>query len=77
MLVTLCKKTEGGYYPETIEVAKINWDCNTAILIVANKNIGNGAQMIEFAKTFGYSIAFKDNFCEIAIKAEYISEIQF
>ena len=77
MLVTLCKPTAGGYYPETIEVVKINWDRNTAILIVSNKNISSGANAVEFAQTFGYSIAFKSDFCEIAINAEYISEIQF
>lgn len=77
MLVTLSKPTAGGYYPETIQVDKINWDNGTAILIVANKNISSGAHAVEFAQTFGYSIAFKSDFCEIAIKSEYIDTIIF
>lgn len=79
MKVTLNKPTEGGYYPETVNVESINWGfaSETATLFIDRAEMPTKKAAFAFAQTFGLRISFYPDFVTIEVKAEYIDDIIF
>lgn len=79
MKVTLNKPTEGGYYPETVNVESISWGpaSKTATLHISSEEFTEKYQAVMFAQTYGIRIHFNRSTVSIEVNAEYISEIYF
>ena len=79
MKVTLNKPTEGGYYPETVNVESIKWSfaSETATLFINRAEMFTKEEAFAFAQTFGLRVSFYPDFITIEVKAEYITDIIF
>lgn len=77
MLVTLSKPTEGGYFPETINVQEIECGIALVILIVNRAEMPVMRQAYDFARTFAERVQFTEDSITFFVKSEYIDTIIF
>ena len=79
MKITLNKPTEGGYFPETVNVKTIKWGfaSETATLFIDRAEMPMKKEAFAFAQTFGLQMSFYSDFVTIEVKSEYIDTIIF
>lgn len=78
MKVTLAKQTEGGFFPETVNVKSITWGfaSKTATLHIDPEEFMEKFQAVAFAQMYGIRISFAATI-DVEVDSAYISDIYF